>query len=84
MQPIEVVRWHRDEGNVVALLRRGRTRLHLLTFGYPLRLRSVPLADARYCTPLDIDAGKAVRRFRRYAKGNAGDSVRNFLKTVQA
>ena len=81
---IEVIRYRTDEGaRTGAIVKRGTKRIHVLLVDNPLRIRAVPLSEARYMDPLDYPEGRFKRIVRRAAKDWHG-SIRNTSKAVRA
>lgn len=74
-----VGRWHADDGFHTVIVEPSGARLRLVVPGYPVVLRTLPAAEARHITPLDIPVRRAARQLRAMAVRNAGKTVRRLL-----
>ena len=83
MNDFYVGRWHSENGCYVAIIRRGRTRLHVCVQDYPVTLKTLPLNAERHVTRLDYPLRRAVRRFLEFAKhGNATKAALAHLRAA--
>lgn len=76
-----VARWHSPEGCFMAVVKRGRALLHLVTQGYPVRLDSLPIKDERSLTPVDYPIKRAARKMLEFGKhDNITSGARKLLQ----
>lgn len=79
-----VARWHSDEGFYTVLVVPTDKRLRLVVQGYPVVVKSVPIAEARHLRPLDIAPLRAARAMRKFARRNASPTVQRLLDATIA
>ena len=62
---MKVVNYNTECGTVAALVgKKGRKFFHVLLLGFPVRVRRVPLSEAKYMTDVDYSLRKAVEVYR--------------------
>lgn len=82
-QKMYVGRWRSDNGNFTAIVQRGRTKLHLVTVGYPIAVSTLDLKDERYVDPLPYPPNRAARQMLRLGKSNGiTKSAKTLLKVA--
>lgn len=85
MQQTYVGRWHSDDGCQTAIVTHGRTRLHLVTIGYPISTHHLDLKDERFIRPLDYPLARAARSILKMRKTNGiTKSAKKILKEALA
>ena len=62
---MKLVNYNTKYGTVAALVgKKGRKFFHVLLLGFPVRVRRVPLSEAKYMKDVDYSLRKAVKVYR--------------------
>lgn len=78
----KLVRYHEEDGNRLALVKKSRKYLHALIMDSPLRVQKLEPVEARHMTVLEeIPTPKHLKIFRRFGRAHGmTDAAKSFLK----